>query len=499
MPNSEIRVRIAPSPTGDPHVGTAYQAVFNYAFAKGRGGKLILRIEDTDQARSTRESEEAILESLRWLGIPWDEGPDVGGPHAPYRQSERSVIYRDHAARLIEAGHAYHCFCTRESLEERRARAKGAGTGYDRHCRGIDPAESARRAGAGEPFVVRMKIPLDGECVMHDLLRGTIRKEWSAVDDQVLLKSDGLPTYHLANVVDDHLMEVSHVIRGEEWISSLPKHVQLYEHFGWEPPVFCHLPLLRNPDRSKLSKRKNPTSIGYYRSAGFLPEALRNYLGLMGWSMPGGEDKFTLEQMCEHFRLEDVSLGGPVFDVAKLRWLNGRYIREDYDEEALLDALERWGLGRDRLARLVPLLHKRFETLSDWGAMAMPFFADEVRFHPGDLVIKEKSVEEVVEVLQMALWRLEALRDFSAAAIKSLFEKLSEDLGIKLRDLCLPFYVALSGAKAWTPLFDSMEVLGSNLVRVRLRRAIVALGGLTSARMEALERRHEAMSAGGPA
>ncbi len=496
MTTHEIRVRIAPSPTGDPHVGTAYQAVFNYAFAKGRGGKLILRIEDTDQARSTKESEAAIMESLKWLGIPWDEGPDVGGPHAPYRQSERSVIYRDHVARLLEAGHAYHCFCTRQRLEERRALSAGAATGYDRACRALGPAESVRRAGAGEPFVVRMKVPLEGECVMLDLLRGTIHKEWAGVDDQVLLKSDGLPTYHLANVVDDHLMGVSHVIRGEEWISSLPKHLMLYEHFGWVPPVFCHLPLLRNPDKSKLSKRKNPTSIGYYRRAGILPEALRNYLGLMGWSMPGGEDKFTLEQMCTHLKLEDISLGGPVFDVTKLRWLNGRYIREDYDDAALLAALESWGLGREALGRLVPLVHKRLETLSDWGALTVPFFTDEVRFNPHELVIKDRAPEEVAEILQLSLWHLERLREFTTASIKALFEKLSADFGIKLRDLCLPFYVALSGSKAWTPLFDSMEILGADIVRVRLRRAIDALGGLTASRLRDLEKRYEAMGGG---
>jgi glutamyl-tRNA synthetase len=477
-------------------VGTAYQSVFNHAFARRRGGVMILRIEDTDRARSTKESEKAILESLRWLGVPWQEGPDVGGPHAPYRQSERTAIYREHTARLLEGGNAYRCFCTRERLEGGRDQSAGAGTGYDRRCRALPPEESDRRAAAGEPFVVRLKVPLQGECVMRDLLRGEIRREWSTVDDQVLMKSDGLPTYHLANVVDDHLMEISHVIRGEEWLSSLPKHVRLYEAFGWEPPVFCHLPLLRNPDKSKLSKRKNPTSIGYYRRAGFLPEALRNYLGLMGWAMPGGEEKFTIEEMAERFELEEISLGGPVFDVEKLRWLNGRYIREDYSDGALLGALRGWGLGEESLARIVPLVHKRMETLSDWGKLTGPFFTDEILLDPAALTMKGKSAEEVLDILQISLWRLEQARDFGSAALGSLFSELSGIFEVKLRDFCVPFYVALSGSPVWTPLFDSMEVLGPDLVRLRLRRAIAALGGRGGKKLAALEERYETLFGG---
>ena len=304
-----VRVRVAPSPTGDPHVGTAYQALFNYAFARQNGGKFILRIEDTDQARSTRESEQMILDSLGWLGLSWDEGPDVGGPHAPYRQSERLPIYREHVDELLSAGRAYRCFCTKERLDAMRAenRDKKVFPGYDRRCRDIPAEESKTSAEADETFVVRMKIPIDGDCVMHDLLRGEIKKDWASVDDQVILKSDGFPTYHLANVVDDHLMEISHVIRGEEWINSVPKHLKLYEYFGWEPPVFCHLPLLRNNDanKSKLSKRKNPTSINYYRRAGFLPEALVNFMGMFGWTRAEGEEKFTLDEFTENPRHQE--------------------------------------------------------------------------------------------------------------------------------------------------------------------------------------------------
>jgi glutamyl-tRNA synthetase len=486
MSANEIRVRVAPSPTGDPHLGTAYQALFNYAFAKGRGGKFVLRIEDTDRARSTKEAEEAILEALRWLGLQWDEGPDVGGPYGPYRQSERLEIYREHVQRLLEAGHAYRCFCTKERLEAIRKR-KGPDSGYDRHCRSIPPDESERRAAAGEAFVVRMKVPTDGECVFHDLLRGEVRKDWASVDDQIILKSDGYPTYHLANVVDDHLMRITHVIRGEEWLSSVPKHVKLYEYFGWDPPVFCHLPLLRNPDRSKLSKRKNPTSINYYRRAGYLPEALLNFLALMGWNMPNGEEKFTLEEMCHHFRLEDVSLGGPVFDIAKLRWLNGRYIREDHSPERLYERLAAWALNPETIRRIVPLVQPRLERLGDWGHLTAAFFADEVPLQAEDLQMKGKTAEELKEVFQVTLWRMERLRPFTRDSIEAMFKELAEVYGIKLKEFTKPFYVALSGRKAWTPLYDSMEILGPDMTRVRLRRAIEILGGLSNRRLRALE------------
>lgn len=485
----EVRTRVAPSPTGDPHVGTAYQALFNYAFAKGRGGKFLLRIEDTDRARSTPQSEAAILRALRWLGLSWDEGPDVGGPCGPYRQSERLAVYAEHVDRLLRDEHAYRCFCTRERLDAMRAR-QGAATGYDRHCRDLAPREAARRHAAGEESVVRMKVPAEGESVMEDLLRGTIRKDWASVDDQVILKSDGFPTYHLAVVVDDHLMGITHIIRGEEWINSVPKHLRLYEYFGWTPPVFCHLPLLRNDDatKTKLSKRKNPTSIEYYRRAGFLPAALLNFLGLMGWLMPGGEEKFALEDMCANLKLEDVSLGGPVFDQKKLRWLNGRYIREDLDEAGVYRALEEWALNPDSFRRIVPLVHKRLETLSDWGYLSAPFFADEVPLDPGRLVFRGKTPEESTGILQIVAWRLDALREFTAGAIEVLLAETAAAYELKPRDFNLPLYVALSGGPVWTPLYQSMEVLGSDLVRTRLRRAVEALGGVSGKAQKRLEK-----------
>ncbi|MDY7026521.1 MAG: glutamate--tRNA ligase, partial [Pseudomonadota bacterium] len=325
---STVRTRIAPSPTGDPHVGTAYIALFNYCFAKQHGGEFILRIEDTDQKRSTAESEQAILDSLKWMGLQWDEGPDIGGEYGPYRQSERKALYASYAMQLVESGHAYFCFRTPEELDAIRAARVEAGLNPGIKGDLALPEEQVQqRLAANEPYVIRMKVPDEGVCVIEDGLRGTIEVEWSQVDHQILLKSDGMPTYHLANVVDDHLMKITHVIRGEEWISSAPKHFLLYQYFGWEMPKLTHMPLLRNPDKSKLSKRKNPTSIHFYQRMGFMPEAVMNYLGRMGWSMPDEREKFTLDEMVAEFDIQRVSLGGPVFDVEKLRWLNGQWLR----------------------------------------------------------------------------------------------------------------------------------------------------------------------------
>jgi glutamyl-tRNA synthetase len=493
-----VRTRIAPSPTGDPHVGTAYQALFDWVWARKNDGSFILRIEDTDRARSTARSEQAILDSLEWLGLKWDEGPGVGGSFGPYRQSERLDIYRGHAEALLSKGAAYRCFCTKERLDSMRdSRRSGAGSGYDRLCRDVPSDESDRRARAGEPFVIRMKAPLEGDCVFTDMLRGEIRKAWSTVDDQVILKTDGYPTYHLAVVVDDHLMQISHIIRGEEWINSVPKHVHLFDLFGWEPPVFCHLPLLRNADKSKLSKRKNPTSIIYYRQAGFLPEALLNYLGMMGWSMPGGEEKFSLDDMVREFRLEDITLGGPVFDTTKLRWLNARHIREDYTPESLLPQLEAWGLNRERLLDVLRVSHTRLETLADWGPLTSFFFADSVPVDPALLEVKGKTSPEVQEALQFAVWQIEGMPEMTAQALEGMFKSLADRVGLKLRELTRPFYVAISGSKASTPLYDSMALLGSDMCRVRIRRAIDVLGAPCAATQEAWGTRYASLFGAG--
>lgn len=350
-----VRTRIAPSPTGDPHAGTAYIALFNLCFARQHGGQFILRIEDTDQLRSTRESEQQIYDALRWLGIEWDEGPDVGGPHGPYRQSERGHIYKKYSDELVEKGHAFTCFCTPERLDAVRAEqmARKETPRYDGHCMHLPKDEVQRRLAAGESHVTRMKVPTEGVCVVPDMLRGDVEIPWDRMDMQVLMKADGLPTYFLANVVDDHLMGITHALRGEEWLPSAPKLIKLYEYFGWEQPQLCYMPLLRNPDKSKLSKRKNPTSITFYERMGYLPQALLNYLGRMGWSMPDEREKFTLAEMIEHFDLSRVSLGGPIFDLEKLSWLNGQWIREQSVEEFARE-VQKWALNPEYLMKIAP-------------------------------------------------------------------------------------------------------------------------------------------------
>jgi glutamyl-tRNA synthetase len=473
------RTRIAPSPTGDPHVGTAYVALINYLFAKRYGGQFVLRIEDTDRARSTRESETAILDSLHWLGLTWDEGPDVGGPHGPYRQSERSAIYREYADRLLAAGHAFKCFCTPQRLEEMREaqRAAKQPPRYDGHCLHLTPDEIAEKEAAGLPYVVRLKVPDDGVCVVNDLRRGPIEFEWQSVDMQVLLKSDGLPTYHLANVVDDHLMEITHVIRGEEWVSSAPKHVLLYKYFGWEPPVLMHLPLLRNPDKSKLSKRKNPTSILFYQCMGYLPEALVNFLGVLSNSGHENEDELmSLEHLIERFDLNHVALGGPVFDVPKLDWLNGRYIRERLDAAAFAERVQSWGFAPDRLRRIAELTHPRIERLSDLGPLCSFFFSGRLHLRPEDLAGGKIDGDDLRKAYQLAQWELDGLRDWNVGTIETALKRVADALQRKFRDVARPFYIAITGSPTSVPLYDAMEVLGRDIVRERLRNALELLG-----------------------
>lgn len=492
MSEFEVRTRLAPSPTGDPHVGTAYQALFDYVWARKNGGKFVLRIEDTDRERSSASSEEAIIRSLKWLGLEWDEGPDVGGPYGPYRQSERLGIYQEHIQLLVAKGHAYPCFCSRERLAEVRSERhrSGAGSGYDRKCRDIPPDEAMKRVDAGEEFTVRMKVPLEGRCAFTDLLRGEIEKDWASIDDQVIMKADGYPTYHLAVVVDDHLMRITHIIRGEEWINSVPKHVLLYDFFGWEPPVFCHLPLLRNSDRSKLSKRKNPVSVDWYRKTGILPEALLNFLGMMGWHLSDEKEKFSVQDMLDHFRLEDVSLGGPVFDLDKLKWLNGRYIREDLSTEQLLDRLVDWGLNRENFGRILEICKGRMTSLSDWGDLTSHFFTEKIEYSPEKLVIRDLDEQGTCEVLQIVLWELESLPAFGKDQIYGMFKRLSESLGMKLKHLTAPLYVAISGREVSTPLFDTMEILGSDVTRMRIRSAMDELGGLSGKQLKKLEKKY---------
>jgi len=474
-----VRTRIAPSPTGDPHVGTAYVALVNYCFAKKHGGDFILRIEDTDQARSTAESERAILDSLHWCGLAWDEGPDAGGPHGPYRQSERSSIYREYVQKLLDGGHAFKCFCTTQRLDEMRVaqRASGQPSRYDGLCLTYSRDDVAEREAAGEPFVVRMKVPSEGVCVVEDLRRGPIEFEWRSVDMQVLMKSDGLPTYHLANVVDDHLMEITHVFRGEEWVSSAPKHLLLYSYFGWEPPKLTHLPLLRNPDKSKLSKRKNPTGILFYRSMGYLPEALLNFLGLLANSAHEGADELMdLQAMVTRFDPDHIPLGGPVFDIPKLDWINGRYLREKLDAEAFLRQVTQWAAPPGRLARIAALAQPRIERLSDLGLLLAFLFAGRLPITAEQLRGGKLDDVDVRRAFAYALSEIEKLESWRVEGIEALLKGIAERLGKKPREVARPFYVAVTGSPTSIPLYDSMELLGRDIVRERLRGALELLG-----------------------
>ncbi len=361
----------------------------------------------------------------------------------------------------------------------------------------LDDAEIEKRRKADQPYVIRMLVPEGaGTCAIEDMLRGTIELDWSMVDAQILLKSDGMPTYHLANVVDDHLMRITHVLRGEEWINSAPKHKLLYEYFGWEMPQLCHLPLLRNPDKSKLSKRKNPTSILYYQRMGYLPEALLNYLGRMGWSMPDEREKFNLRDMMAQFDIQRVSLGGPIFDVEKLSWLNGMWIREELNETQLAQRLVDWAYNRDNLMKVLPHAQKRMETLSDFAPLASFLVSGTLPLSEDSFASVAGAREDIVRGLQFALWRLEAQRHWTRDALWNDLKALADAMGVKVKDLLAPLFVAIAGSSASFSVVDSMELLGPDMSRMRIRHAIEVLGGVSKKAMKQLEKDYQALTEG---
>ena len=484
-------VRIAPSPTGDPHVGTAYIALFNYAFAKQRGGTFILRIEDTDQVRSTRQSEDAILDALRWLGIQWDQGPDTGGPAGPYRQSERLPIYREHVQTLLDTDKAYWCTCTAERLDgvRKEQMARKENSGYDGHCRFRDQATVKAEMAAGTPGVVRLRVPRgSGDpkagadassdavvVVINDLLRKPVEINTREVDDQVLLKSDGFPTYHLANVVDDHLMGVTHVLRGEEWISSTPKHVLLYQSFGWQHPEFAHLPLLRNQDKSKVSKRKNPVSLNWFREAGYLPDAMVNFLGMMAFTFEDGREIFSLDDFVQHFTLDRISLGGPVFDLKKLLWLNGRYLREKRSDHELVQHLKAQLFTDDYLLQVVKVCKERFEKSEDFLAYAPWFFTGTVDAPATELIIKGKTRKESMALWEVLVDKVDNAFDWRFDAVDALLKSWCEDSGMTPKEAFMPLRWIVTGKKATPPLPESLTVLGRERVRTRIRAGLESL------------------------
>ena len=484
-----VRTRVAPSPTGDPHVGTAYMALFNLVLARSQGGRFVLRIEDTDQERSSPAFETGIMDALRWAGLNWDEGPDVGGEFGPYRQSERLAIYRQHAEELVASGAAFRCFCTKERLDalRRSQQANRATPLYDGLCRGLEPTQSRDRAANGEPHVVRLDVPESGTCRFADGIRGDIEVPWRQVDMQVLVKSDGFPTYHLAAVVDDHLMGITHILRGEEWLNSMPKHQLLYDRLGWSPPAHYHLPLLRNPDGSKVSKRRNPTGLDYYRRSGFLPEALCNYLALLGWSMPDERELFSIEEMPALFDLDRLSTGGPVFDLTKLAWMNSQYIRA-MDAGEFMDRVADWAVNRENLAALVPLVQERTQRFADLLPQVDYLLGDRAAVDDSDFAQMRLDRDDCKRVVDHAKRRLDELTEWDRDSLREALGALADAMGIKVRDFLAPLFVAIAGRTVALPLFDSMAYLGRDVVRSRLMDALAVLGGTGKKQAKRLER-----------
>ena len=484
----QVRTRIAPSPTGDPHVGTAYMALFNMIFARRFGGKFILRIEDTDQTRSRDEYEKSIYEALRWTGLTWDEGPDVGGPYGPYRQSERTEIYRKYAYELLAAKKAYKCFATPEELAQMRevAGKMGHKVGYDRRYRSLSDEEIQTLESKGRPYVLRLKMPLSGTCVFQDKIKGRVEVPYADIDDQVLLKSDRFPTYHLANVVDDHLMEITHVLRGDEWLSSTPKHIVLYEHFGWTPPEFYHLPLLLDKQGKKLSKRKSPTSIQYYRDVGFLPEAFSNFLTLMGYSMESDQEIYSIDEIAKVFNPERFGASGAIFDTQKLEWVNQQYLMSRVPENEFWPKIRDWGFSDAKMEKIMPLCRTRMKTFAEFMEMAYFFFVSHLTYSLEDFTAKQtlQPSDSAKALYAMILW-MDKLEDWNSTGFETASKYTAGALNLHHKKAVMPaLFAAITGKTRGLPLFDSVNILGKFQVRARLLQAIEFLGGLSSKAMD---------------
>jgi glutamyl-tRNA synthetase len=489
-----VRTRIAPSPTGDPHVGTPYMALFNLIFARHHGGKFILRIEDTDRTRSRPEYEESIFKALQWLGIQWDEGPDIGGPYGPYRQSERTEIYKKHVQKLLDEGKAYKCFATAAELKEMReiAAKTGQRSGYDRRYRNLSPQEIEKRESEGQSYTIRLKVPLTGECEYDDLIKGRITCPWADVDDQILLKSDGFPTYHLANVVDDHLMEITHIIRGDEWISSTPKHVLLYDVFGWERPKIMHMPLLLGADGKKLSKRKNPTSVFYYKESGYLPEAFVNFLTLMGYSMSDDQEIYSLEEIIKNFSSDRIGVSGAFFDVKKLDWINQQYLINSIPENQLWNKIQEWGFSDEKMQRLMPLIHTRIKTFGEFIELCDFLFVNHIPHTHELLCPKNVSPEVSAMMLQCMIWSMDAGENWGRDGFEKASREVAEAFGVNHKKVIMRLlFATITGRHQGPPLFDSVDILGKDRTRARILNAIECLGGISNKKMATLTNQWE--------
>lgn len=475
-----VRLRFAPSPTGYVHVGSLRTALYNFLFARHHKGKLILRVEDTDQSRFVEGAVENLLDALSWSGIDYDEGPEKDGEYGPYFQSQRRDIYREKIDILLEKGHAYPCFCKAERLEtmrkERITRNEPPGM-YDGTCRHIPKAEALQRM-MKEEHTIRLKIPGEGETIVPDLIRGNVKFQNSTIDDQILIKSDGFPTYHLANVVDDHLMGITHVIRGEEWLPSTPKHVLLYRFFGWEMPEFAHLPLLLNPDRSKLSKRQGDVAVEDYRKKGILPQALINFVALLGWS-PGEEDReiFDLEEMISAFSLERINKSGAVFDMDKLEWMNGVYLRTLPEQEYVNHALQWFAengrpLENNETNRQIVLsLRERINTFSELKEKTDLFFSETINYYSPDALnwIEKETSKKIFIIL---LQELENYSDISLDTFKQLMKSVQKKSGVKGKELWMPVRAAITGMTEGPELPVVIQILGRDKVAAFLKQAI---------------------------
>lgn len=482
-----VRVRFAPSPTGPLHIGGARTALFNWLFARHHGGRFILRIEDTDQARYVPGSVELILEGLRWLGLDWDEGPDVGGDYGPYVQSQRLALYQEWATWLVEQGKAYRCYCTTERLAALREEGS---QGYDRRCRHLTPAEHAEHEAQGDPYVIRFKMPLEGQTTVHDLIRGDISVDNRTLTDLVLLKSDGFPTYHLANVVDDHFMAISHILRADEWIPSAPVHWQLYQAFGWEMPAIAHLPVILNPNgKGKLSKRKAgfiqngrqvPVLLHEFREARYLPQAVVNFLTNIGWSFGEDREVFSVEEAIARFDLSRVNPAGGIFPLEKLDWLNGVYIRQmDPAELAplLRESLQAAGYAVDDavLQRVTPLVQTRIHALDDVVQMAGFFFREVTTPDPEAIIQNEMDAASTREALLAAGEALAGLDDFEAGTLERALRGLAKRLGLTTSQLFGLLRVVVTGQTVSPPLFETMEIVGRERCLARIQAALARL------------------------
>ncbi len=489
MSEGKVRVRFAPSPTGYPHIGNIRTALFNWLFARHRGGSFIVRIEDTDVTRKVRGALEAILDSLRWLGIDWDEGPDAGGDYGPYFQSQRLDIYKQIAQLLLAEDHAYRCYCSPERLARMRAemaQRKESTRTYDRYCRNLSQEERNKLESQGITPVVRFKTPLEGQTSFNDLIRGEVTFDNSTLDDFVLLKSDGYPTYHLANIADDHLMQVSHVLRADEWLSSTPRHILLYSALGYEPPLFAHLPMILGSDRSKLSKRHGAASITQYRDQGYLPQAMMNFLALLGWSLDDRTELLSREELVRHFSLERISKTGAIFSHDKLEWMNGVYIRNMSTEELteqLLPFLERdlpeeveRPISREYVQQITPLIQERLTCFGDAAEHHGFFFIDELVYDADLLLGKNLTREAAVAGLEAAVGRLQDL-PFDASSLELALRSLAAELGLKTGEFFALLRVATTGRTAAPPLFQTMAVLGKDRCLKRIKVALDRLRG----------------------